>query len=61
MDKTALRWRKIEDFLKTHDYMNADVQELCEVAAATANRILAGLVIEGKLEKYRQDGHWAYK
>ncbi len=42
MDKATLRWKKIEEYLKTHDYiMNADVRELCGVSAATANRILA--------------------
>ena len=36
MDKKALRWQKIEQFLQTHEYiMNADVRELCGVSAAT--------------------------
>ena len=61
MDKATLRWKKIEEYLKTHDYiMNADVRELCEVSAATANRILSRLVEQGKLEKYRSNGHWVY-
>ena len=60
MDKATLRWKKIEEYLKTHDYiMNADVRELCGVSAATANRILASLVEEEKLSKYREGGHWA--
>lgn len=54
--------KKIENYFKAHDYiMNADVRELCGVSVATANRILAGLVTEGKLMKYREGGHWAYK
>lgn len=62
MDKATIRWNKIQEYLKTHDYiMNADVRELCEVSAATANRILAGLVAEGKLVKCRKNGHWAYR
>ena len=62
MDKSTLRWNKIQEYLKTHDYiMNADVRELCEVSAATANRILSGLVKEGKLEKYHRNGHWNYR
>ncbi len=62
MDKVAMRWKLIEEFLKTHDYiMNADVRVLCGVSAATANRILAGFVEEWKLAKCREDGHWAYK
>ena len=62
LDKAALRWKKIEAFLKTHDYiMNADVRELCGVSAATANRILAYFVTGNKLVKCRVDGHWGYQ
>lgn len=62
MDKTATRWKLIEDFLQTHDYiMNADVRVLCGVSAATANRILKELVTDSRLIKYRKGGHWAYK
>ena len=59
--KITLRWNKIQEYLKIHDYiMNADVRELCGVSVATANRILAGFVADGKLVKYREGGHWAY-
>ena len=62
MDKKSLRWQKIEQFLQTHAYiMNADVRELCGVSAATANRLLAEFVSNGKLVKYRESGHWAYR
>lgn len=62
MDKATMRWKQIEKFLETHSYiMNADVRALCDVSAATANRILAGFVSERKLVKYREGGHWAYK
>ena len=62
MDKAAMRWKQIEKFMQTHEYiMNADVRVLCGVSAATANRILAGLAAEGTLVKYREGGHWAYK
>lgn len=62
MDKAAMRWRQIEKFLQTHEFiMNADVRALCEVSAATANRILAGFTTEGKLVKCREGGHWVYK
>ena len=45
MDKATLRWKQIEKFLETHNFtMNADVRELCGVSAATANRILAGVI-----------------
>ena len=62
LDKAALRWKKIEAFLKTHDYiMNADVRELCGVSAATANRILATFTAERQLVKYFNSGHWGYR
>ena len=62
MDKAAMRWRQIEKFLETHEFiMNADVRELCGVSAATANRILAGLVNEKKIIRCRAHGHWVYK
>ena len=62
MDKATLRWNKIQAYLKTHDHItNADVRELCGVSAATANRILAGLVVKGNLTKYHEGSHWAYK
>ena len=61
VDKITLRWNKIQEYLKIHDYiMNADVRELCGVSVATANRILAGFVADGKLVKYREGGHWVY-
>jgi len=61
MDKETIRWLQIKKFLETHDYiMNADVRNLCNVSAATANRILAGLTEERKLFKIRKGGHWAY-
>ena len=62
MDKATMRWKRIEKFLETHEFiMNADVRDLCGVSAATANRILAGLVKGGKLIKQRRDGHWGYR
>ena len=62
MDKATLRWKKIEEYLKTHDYiMNANVRELFGVSAATANRILAELASDGILLKCRESGHWVYK
>lgn len=61
MDKAAQRWKKIEAFLQTHEYiMNTDVRELCGVSSATANRILSSLVAKNKLIKYHSKGHWAY-
>lgn len=62
MDKTTMRWKLIEEYLQTHEYiMNAGVRELCGVSAATANRILANLVMNGNLNKCHKNGYWAYK
>ena len=62
MDKATLRWKQIEKFLETHPFiMNADVRTLCGVSAATANRILANLVMNGNLNKCHKNGYWAYK
>lgn len=62
MDKETLRWMQIQEFLESHPFiMNADVRMLCNVSAATANRILAGLAADGKLTKCREGGHWAYR
>jgi predicted HTH transcriptional regulator len=62
LSKEASRQKKIMAFLQQHPpVMNADVRVLCGVSAATANRILAGLVAAGSLEKYREGGHWKYR
>lgn len=62
MTKAAMRWKLIEEFLKTHDYiMNADARALCGVSAATANRILAEYVADNRLTKSFISGHWGYK
>ena len=60
-NKSSIRFNQIENYLKNHPFiMNADVRVLCGVSPATANRILSGLVADGKLVKYIVDGHWAY-
>ena len=61
MDKTTVRWNKIQEYLKTHDYiMNANVRELCGVSAATANRILSQLIDKEKLIRNYFMLHWVY-
>ena len=53
---------QISDYLETHEYiMNADVRELCDVSAATANRILTELSNAGRLSRSRAAGHWVYR
>ncbi len=60
--KPAGRWEQIEHFMRSHEYIrNADVRSLCGVSAATANRILAGFAAEGRLVRYREGRHWAYR
>lgn len=62
IDKATFRWNKIQEYLKTHDYiMNADVRELCGVSAATANRILSQFIDKEKLIRNYFHGHWVYK
>lgn len=62
MDKATMRWKQIEKFFETHSFiMNADVRALCNVSAATANRILAQLVKDKKIVKCRINGHWSYR
>lgn len=62
MDKETLRWLQIKRFLENHEYiMNANVRDLCNVSAATANRILSSLVANGRIIKCRHAGHWVYQ
>lgn len=62
LDKSAIRWQIITQFLYNRDYiMSGDVQKLFDVSPATANRILTGLEKDGKLIRCRVNGHWAYR
>ena len=62
LDKTSARWKHIENFLDNHTHiMNGDVRKMFDVSSATANRILAELTADGKLEKYREGKYWAYR
>ena len=61
MTTDELRWYKIERFVKKNGTItNADVRQLLQVSPATANRILAKLVNEGKLQKIRIGKSWGY-
>ena len=62
MTTDELRWYKIERFLKKNGTItNADVRQLFQVSSATANRILAKLADEGKLQKIRIGKSWGYE
>ena len=62
MTTDELRWYKIERFLRKNEVItNADVRDMFGVSAATANRILAKLTDEGKIEKMRVGRTWGYK
>jgi len=61
MSAAELRWYKIERFFEKNEAItNADVRQLFDVSAATANRILARLTDEGKLIKVRLGKSWGY-
>ena len=61
MTTDELRWYKIERFLRKNDAItNADVRQLFGVSSATANRILAKLTDDGKLQKIRIGKSWGY-
>lgn len=61
MSTDELRWYKIKQYLKKNDTItNADVRQLFQVSSATANRILAKLVDEGKIQKVRMGKSWGY-
>lgn len=61
MSDTELRWYKIEQFLQKNEIItNADVRQMFQVSAATANRILAKLTEEGIIQKVRVGKSWGY-
>jgi Mn-dependent DtxR family transcriptional regulator len=62
MTTDELRWYKIERFLEKNDTItNADVRQMFNVSSATANRILAKLARDGKLQKIRMGKYWGYE
>lgn len=57
-----LRWAAIEHYLlAVPTIRNSDVQQLCGVSSATANRILNSLCKEGKLERVRVGLYLSYR
>ena len=60
--KATLRNKIILNHLKNNNYItNADVRRLCDVSAATANRILAKLSADGYIVKTHFGKLWAYE
>ena len=56
------RWYRIERFLEKQGVIaNADVRELFGVSSATANRILAKMTEEGRIQKTRLGKSWGYR
>ena len=61
MNSSDMRIYKIEQFLLKNKYItNADVRQMLDVSAATANRILAKLVEEERITKIRIGRSWGY-
>ena len=62
MSTEEQRWCQIERFLKKNGIItNADVREMLGVSAATANRILAKMAEEGRIQKIRIGKSWGYQ
>jgi len=61
MSTEERRWYQIECFLKKHGTItNADVREMLGISSATANRILAKMAEDGKIQKIRIGKSWGY-
>ncbi len=60
--KTESREQTILDYLSEHsEIANSDVRELLSVSAATANRVLNGMVEKGMIIRFRKGKSWAYR
>lgn len=56
------RWYQIESFLKKNGVVtNANVRDMFGVSAATANRVLAKMAEEGRIQKIRIGKSWGYR
>lgn len=62
MSTEEQRWFQIKRFLKNNGTVtNADVRQMFGISAATANRVLAKLANEGKIQKIRVGKSWGYQ
>ena len=60
--KTESREQAILDYLSEHsEIANSEVRELLSVSAATANRVLNGMVEKGMIIRFRNGKSWAYR
>lgn len=61
MSREDQRWYQIKRFLKKNGMItNADVREMFRVSSSTANRILAKMTDDGKIQKIRIGKSWGY-
>ena len=61
MSREDQRWYQIKRFLKKNGTItNADVREIFRVSSSTANRILAKMTDDGKIQKIRIGKSWGY-
>lgn len=61
MSREDQRWYQIKRFLKKNGTItNADVREMFRVSSSTANRILAKMTDDGKIQKIRISKSWGY-
>jgi Fic family protein len=61
MTADELRWYQIERFLKKNaSITNADVRAMFGISSSTANRILAKMSEEGRIQKIRIGRSWGY-
>ena len=59
--KAEVREEAILDYLSKHgEIANSDVRKLLSVSAATANRVLNGMVEKGMIIRFRNGKSWAY-
>ena len=60
--KMESREQTILDYLSEHsEIASSDVRELLFVSAATANRVLNGMVEKGMIIRFRKGKSWAYR
>ena len=60
--KAEVREQAILEYLSEHgEIANSDVRKLLSISAATANRVLNGMVEKGMIIRFRNGKSWAYR